>query len=202
MADELTPQERQRIAEGIRGKYVRVAVSPEGLFRYPTGRAGLAALHYDPQLIRALPGSVVDAYCGVGNPFTLGPVRAGDAILDIGCGAGVDTIIAARLTGPSGSATGLDMVPEMVARAQENARLAGASNVDFRSGSAEELPFPDNSFEVVISNGVFNLIVDKARALGEVYRVLKPGGRFLLADQILAGELPKETKARIENWAR
>jgi arsenite methyltransferase len=202
MAEALTPEERQRIAEGIRGKYVRVAVSPEGLFRYPTGRAGLEALHYDPRLTLALPDEVAAAYCGVGNPFALGPVQAGDAILDIGCGAGVDTIIAARLAGPTGSATGIDLVPEMLARARENARLAGAANVEFREGSAEALPFPGNSFEVVISNGVFNLVVNKAKALGEVYRVLKPGGRFMLADQILAGELPKETRARIENWAR
>jgi SAM-dependent methyltransferase len=202
MAKALTPEERQRIADGIRGKYARVAVSPEGLFRYPTGRAGLEALNYDPQLIRTLPEQVAAAYCGVGNPFALGPVREGDAILDIGCGAGVDTIIAARLAGPTGSAAGLDAVPEMLARAQENARIAGVANVEFREGSAEELPFPDNSFDVVISNGVFNLVVDKAKALAEVYRVLKPGGRFLLADQVLAGELPKETRARIENWAR
>jgi ubiquinone/menaquinone biosynthesis C-methylase UbiE len=90
----------------------------------------------------------------------------------------------------------------MLEKAKENARLAGVSNIEFREGSAEELPFPDNSFDVVISNGVFNLVVDKARALVEVYRVLKPGGRLLLADQVLAGELPKETRARIENWAR
>jgi ubiquinone/menaquinone biosynthesis C-methylase UbiE len=162
----------------------------------------LEALNYDPQLIRTLPEQVAAAYCGVGNPFALGPVRAGDAILDIGCGAGVDTIIAALLAGPTGSAAGLDLVPEMLEKAKANARLAGVANVEFREGSAEGVPFPDNAFDVVISNGVFNLVVDKARALGEVYRVLKPGGRFMLADQVLAGELPKETRARIENWAR
>ena len=202
MGHDLTPEDRQRIEEGIRGKYVKVAVSPEGQFRYPTGRAGLEALHYDPVLIQALPEPVTAAYCGVGNPFTLGPIHPGDAILDIGCGAGVDTIIAALMAGQSGSVTGLDLVPEMLARAQENARLAGALNAGFMEGSTEELPLPDNTFEVVISNGVFNLVVDKAKALGEVYRVLKPEGRFMLADQVLTGELPKETRARIENWAR
>jgi ubiquinone/menaquinone biosynthesis C-methylase UbiE len=90
----------------------------------------------------------------------------------------------------------------MLARASENALLAGVDNATFQESSAEQLPFPDNSFEVLISNGVFNLVVDKVKALGEVYRVLKPGGRFMLADQVLAGELPKETKARVENWAR
>jgi ubiquinone/menaquinone biosynthesis C-methylase UbiE len=132
----------------------------------------------------------------------LGPIHEGEAILDIGCGAGVDSIIAARLVGPSGSVTGIDLVPEMLARASENARLAGLDNVTFQESSAEQLPFPDNSFDMVISNGVFNLVVDKVKALSEVFRVLKPGGRFLLADQVLAGELPKETKTRMENWAR
>jgi len=145
---------------------------------------------------------VAASYCGVGNPFILGPIREGEAILDIGCGAGVDSIIAAGLVGPSGSVTGIDVVPEMLARASENARLAGLANVAFRESSAEQLPFPDNSFDLVISNGVFNLVVDKVQALGEVFRVLKPAGRFMLADQVLAGELPKETKTRVENWAR
>ena len=90
----------------------------------------------------------------------------------------------------------------MLERAKGNARMAGVENIAFLEASAEELSFPDNSFDVVISNGVFNLVVDKAKAVGEVYRVLKPGGRFMLADQILAGELPKDTKARIENWAK
>jgi len=202
MENELTAQDKQRIEESIRGKYLKVAASPEGLFRYPTGRAGLEALDYAMDMVRDLPEPVAAAYCGVGNPFTSGPIREDEAVLDIGCGAGVDAIIAAKLTGPSGTVTGIDLVPEMLARASENARLAGFDNVTFRESSAEQLPFPDNSFDVVISNGVFNLVVDKVKALGEVLRVLKPGGRFMLADQVLAGELPKETKARVENWAR
>jgi SAM-dependent methyltransferase len=200
--NELTCQDKQRIEESIRQKYLKAAVSPEGLFQYPTGRAGLQALDYAPDMVRDLPEAVAASYCGVGNPFILGPIREGEAILDIGCGAGVDSIIAAGLVGPSGSVTGIDVVPEMLARASENARLAGLANVAFRESSAEQLPFPDNSFDLVISNGVFNLVVDKVQALGEVFRVLKPAGRFMLADQVLAGELPKETKTRVENWAR
>jgi len=127
MTQDLTPQDKQRIKDGIRGKYVKVAVSPEGLFRYPTGRAGLEALHYDPQIIQTLPEPVADAYCGVGNPFTLGPIHPGDAILDIGCGAGVDALIAALMVGPSGSVTGIDLVPEMLERAKKNASLLVSS---------------------------------------------------------------------------
>jgi arsenite methyltransferase len=202
MEQELTALDKQRIEAGIRGKYLQVAVSPQGLFRYPTGRAGLAALGYDPVIVGALPDSVAETSCGVGNPFSLGPIREGEAVLDIGCGAGVDAIIAGKLTGASGAVTGIDLVPGMLARAKENTRLAGVDNITFQESSAEQLPFPGQSFEVVISNGVFNLVVDKAGALAEVYRVLKPGGRFWLADQVLASELPKETKPRVENWAR
>jgi arsenite methyltransferase len=203
MGNALTAQDKQRIEATIRGKYLKVAAGPEGLFRYPTGRPGLEALGYDLLVVRNLPEPVAASYCGVGNPFILGPMGEGAAVLDIGCGAGVDSIIAAELVGPSGSVTGIDLVPEMLAKARENARLAGVDDqVTFQESSAEQLPFPDNRFDVVISNGVFNLVVDKPKALGEVFRVLKPGGRFRLADQVLAGELPKETQARVENWAR
>ncbi len=202
MENELTPQDKQRIEESIRGKYLKVAASPEGLFRYPTGRAGLEALGYAPEMVHKLPEAVAACYCGVGNPFSLGPLREGEAVLDIGCGAGVDSIMAAQLVGAAGTVTGIDLVHEMLARARANARLAGIDNVTFLESSAEKLPFPDGSFDAVISNGVFNLVVDKVKALGEVFRVLKPGGRLLLADQVLTGELPKETKTRVENWAK
>jgi arsenite methyltransferase len=203
MENELTPQDKQRIEEAIRGKYIQVAVSPEGMFRYPTGRAGLEALHYPPEIIQSLPETVAASYCGVGNPFALGPLNQGEVVLDIGCGAGADSIIAAKMVGPEGKVTGVELVPEMLARARENAQIAGVENVTFMEASAEHLPFPDHSFDVVISNGVFNLVVDKIQALQEVYRILQPGGRFMLADQVLAaGEVPKETKARVENWAR
>ena len=202
MATELTDNEKQQIEASIRAKYGKVAVTPEGQFRYPTGRVGLETLGYDPEMIKGLPERVAEFYCGVGNPFSLGQIQAGEVVLDLGCGAGVDAIIAAKLTGPLGAVTGIDLVPEMLAQARENARLAGVENVTFQESSGELLPFPDNSFDVVISNGVFNLVVDKVKALGEVFRVLKPGGRFMLADQVLSGELPKETKARVEKWAR
>lgn len=202
MVTELTGQDKQQIEASIRAKYGKVAVTPGGQFRYPIGRAGLVALGYDPEIIKALPEPVAASYCGVGNPFILGPVREGEAILDLGCGAGVDAIIAAKLVGPSGAVTGIDLVPEMLAKAKENARLAEVDNIVFRESSAEQLPFPNNSFDVVISNGVFNLVVDKIKALGEVFRILKPGGRLMLADQVLSGELPKDTKTLVEKWAR
>ena len=202
MKNQLTSQDRKRIEEGIRGKYTKVSDSPEGLFQYPTGRAGLEALDYDSELIQALPDSAVASYCGVGNPFTLGVIRKGDAVLDIGCGAGIDTIVAAMMVGPAGTVAGIDMVPEMLARARENLRMTDLKNVIFEEAYGEKLPFADDGFDVVISNGVFNLIPDKAKALSEVVRVLKPGGRLMMVDQILVGELSSEIKARVANWAK
>lgn len=202
MKNQLTSQDRKRIEEGIRGKYTKVSDSPEGLFQYPTGRAGLEALNYDSELIQALPDSAVASYCGVGNPFTLGVIRKGEAVLDIGCGAGIDTIVAAMMVGPAGTVAGIDMVPEMLARARENLRMTDLKNVIFEEAYGEKLPFADGGFDVVISNGVFNLIPDKAKALSEVVRVLKPGGRLMMADQILVGELPSEIKARVASWAK
>ena len=200
MEIKLTIKDRKRIKESIHQKYAKVSDSPEGLFRYPTGRAGLEALNYDPEIIQALPEAAVASYCGVGNPFTLGPLHEGESVLDIGCGCGVDTLISAIMVGPKGKAVGIDLVPEMLVRARENLWKMSFNNVTFQETSSEDLPFPDESFDVVLSNGVFNLIPDKARALAEVFRVLKPRGRLMMADQILTGALPDDPKAKVDSW--
>ena len=199
---ELTFQDKKRIEESIRGKYAKVARSPEGLFKYPTGQAGLRDLNYDSKIIQTLPEAVAASYCGVGNPFLLGPIREAEAVLDIGCGAGVDTIVAAMMVGPRGTVTGIDLVPEMLAQARENVEMMGLQNVTLVETSAEKMPFSDGDFDVVISNGVFNLIPDKVSALAEAARVLKPNGRLMIADQVLVGQLPKDKKARIKSWFR
>jgi SAM-dependent methyltransferase len=199
---KLTTEDRNRIKASIRQKYAEVSVSPEGLFRYPTGRVGLEALGYASEIIRFLPEAAVSSYCGVGNPFILGQIKEGDEVLDIGCGGGVDTLAAAIIVGSTGNVVGIDMVSEMLARAKENLRETLFHNVTLLEASAEDLPFRRNSFHVVISNGVFNLIVDKARALAEVFRALKPNGRLMIADQILTGGLPDDTKSRVERWFR
>ena len=202
MEIKLTADDRRRIEESIHQKYAKVASNPEGHFRYPTGRAALEALAYDPETIQTLAENVVSSYCGVGNPFTLGSIHQGEVVLDIGCGTGVDTLIAATLVGDKGKVVGIDMYPEMLQRAEKNLRETRFNNITFHQASAEDLPFPDDSFDVVISNGVFNLIPDKFKALKEVFRVLRPKGRLMMADQVLSGELPEDSKARVESWFR
>ena len=151
-------------------------------------------------MLREIPDQVLASFCGVGNPFSLGPISPGERVLDIGCGAGVDTLIAARLVGPAGRVAGVDATPEMIARARANLALAGLNNVSFEVAAAEALPFPDREFDVVISNGVINLTIDKEQALREVHRVLKRGGRLMVADMVLVTELPGDQAGKVENW--
>jgi SAM-dependent methyltransferase len=200
MVIQVTQDDINKIEAGIRNKFIKVADSPEGLFKYPTGRSGIEAQKYDPELVGVLPEEVISSYCGVGNPFSLGPINKGDVILDIGCGTGVDTILAAMMAGPTGKAVGIDIVPEMLQRARSNVALTGLKNASFESTSGGILPFSDNEFDVVISNGVINLIPDKAALLKEVSRVLKPGGRLMLADQVAISSVQKDMKTRLANW--
>lgn len=155
-----------------------------GRFAYPTGVDGLRALDYPQSALAALPPEVLAWYCGVGNVFAPGAPAPGASVLDIGCGAGVDALLAAGFAGAAGRVAGVELSASMLLRAKENAFLAGARNVVFACGRADRLPFADASFDLVITNGVYNLVQDKARALAEAFRVLKPGGMLHVADQV------------------
>jgi SAM-dependent methyltransferase len=201
MESQITINDLKKIEAGIREKYNKVAQNPDGQFKYPTGKKGLEALNYENALIEQLPDAVAFSYCGVGNPFSLGKINPGERILDIGCGAGVDTILAAIKAGPQGSVVGVDIVPEMIARAESNLQMMELDNVNFQNVSGEDLSsFADDTFDVVISNGAINLIPDKETAMSEIIRVLRPTGRLMVADQIAAGRVQKDLKARLANW--
>lgn len=152
----------------------------------------VAEMHYEPAELAALPHESVQLALGVGHPVRHAELRAGETVLDLGCGAGIDTLLAARAVGTAGKAVGLDMTPEMVARATRNAAAAQLANVEVHAGLIESLPLPDSSVDVVISNGVLNLSTRKSRVLMEAWRVLRSGGRLSIADLVLAEALPEE----------
>jgi arsenite methyltransferase len=201
MSPEMTEPEILKVRQGIREKYDRVAAAGSGCcFQYPTGKDGMDLQGYPPEVIRDFPPEVLAAFCGVGNPFSLGPLAPGDAVLDIGCGAGVDSLVAARLVGAGGRVTGIDVTAAMIERSRASLSRLGLANLTFQVGEAEALPFPDHTFDAVISNGVFNLTLNKEKALHETHRVMKPGGRLMLADMVLVAALPPDQADRIENW--
>jgi arsenite methyltransferase len=201
MSPEMTEAEIRQIRTGIKEKYGRVAAEGAGCcFKYPTGREGMDRQGYPSEILRDLPEEILAAFCGVGNPFSLGVLYPGDAVLDIGCGAGVDSFVAARLVGEGGRVVGVDVTPAMLEQSRGHLARLGWPQVSFQEGEAEALPFPDADFDVVISNGVFNLTIDKARALSEAHRVLKPGGRLMLADMVLVAALPQDRQDQVANW--
>lgn len=202
MGFSFTSEEKEKIAMAVHRRYSQTAKNPAGHFKYPTGKAGLEGLKYDKDMLKRIPQEVQETFCGVGNPFNLGVIGNGQSVLDIGCGTGVDALIAGLMVGPGGSVFGIDMVPEMIEKAKENLALTGLKNVQFQLGTGEVLRFRDESFDAIISSGAFNLIPDKLTTLKESFRVLKPGGRFMIADQVLTTLPPNDIDAKIQSWAR
>jgi ubiquinone/menaquinone biosynthesis C-methylase UbiE len=158
-------------------------------------------LGHSDEVVDSLPDGTVDSFAGTGNPFSMGNLAPGETVLDIGCGAGFDTLIAANQVGPSGSVIAVDMTAAMLEKARRSAREAGVANIDFREGYAEALPAADASVNVVISNGVINLCPDKMAVMAEVHRVLKPGGRVQIADIVVHKAVPQDAKDDIDLWS-
>jgi len=148
-----------------------------------------------------MPEASIESLAGTGNPFSLGALQAGERVVDVGCGAGLDSLIAARMLGPSGQVIGVDMTPQMLEKARASAAQLGLTNVEFREGLAEELPVPDGWADVIISNGVLNLTPDKAVSLKQMARVLKPNGRLQIGDILVDKPVPAEARLDIDLWA-
>ena len=183
----------------IKKTYASVSEEPERDFIFPTGRAWAEDLDYPPELGQ-VPDSAVESFAGVANPFSLGRLEPGERVLDLGSGAGTDSLVAAQMVGADGLVRGIDMTPQMLARARAAATEMGASNVDFVEAEADTLPFEDGSFDVVISNGVIDLIPDKDAVFAEIHRVLAPGGRMQIADVTIQRPVSEEGRRDIDLW--
>jgi arsenite methyltransferase len=185
----------------VKRKYRGVSRTPEGQFPYPTGYDSLERLGYPREWISAVPKDVVERFVGVGNPFSVRPVRKGERVLDVGCGCGLDSFVSALQTGPEGLVYGIDLTPEMLEWAWKSKTKTAMDHLLFREASAEELPFEDASFDLVISNGVLNLVPNKDFAFREIARVLRPEGTFAAADLVVVESIPEETLASMDAWS-
>jgi len=188
------------LREEIRKTYTEVSTDTERDFIFPTGRTWAQELGYpEPELAR-VPDAILESFAGVANHWLLGDVQPGEAVLDLGCGAGTDLLIAAQKAGPAGRAIGIDMTPAMLERAAAGAREMGLANVELHESLIESLPLEDASADVVISNGVIDLVPDKEAVFAEIDRVLRPGGRLQLADVVIHTEVSEDARERIDLW--
>jgi SAM-dependent methyltransferase len=183
----------------IKKTYASVSDEPVRQFVFPTGRAWAEDLGYPPELAN-VPDAAVESFAGVANPWTMGRLSSSERVLDLGSGAGTDSLVAAQMVGEQGRVTGIDMTPEMLAKARSAAATMGVGNVEFVEGEAERLPFADASFDVVVSNGVIDLIPDKDAVFAELYRVLAPGGRIQIADVTIQNPVSEEGRRNIDLW--
>ncbi|HEX2046076.1 MAG TPA: methyltransferase domain-containing protein [Gaiellaceae bacterium] len=200
MALNVTGLDVETLKCEIKSTYARVSEEPEEDFIFPTGRAWAEDLGYPQELLGRVPDSAAESFAGVANPFALGPLAPGERVLDIGSGAGTDSLVAAQMVGADGRVVGVDMTPQMLAKARAAAAELGADNVEFVEGEVEALPFADASFDVAISNGVIDLVPDKDAVFAEVFRVLAPGGRIQIADVTIQQPVSEDGRRNIDLW--
>jgi arsenite methyltransferase len=188
------------LREEIRKTYTDVSTDADQDFIFPTGRAWAEELGYPQPELSRIPEATVESFAGVANHWLLGRIDPGSVVLDLGCGAGTDLLIAAQMTGPEGRVVGVDMTPSMLERAGTSAREMGLVNVELHESLIESLPIEDGSVDIVISNGVIDLVPDKGAVFDEIDRVLRPGGRLQLADVVIHTEVSEDARARIDLW--
>jgi arsenite methyltransferase len=189
------------IEMAVKNRFAALARCPAEEKRFPIGADSAKHLGYNADDIDALPLTATESFAGVGNPLSLGELKPGQIVLDIGCGAGLDSLLAARQVQPHGKVIGVDMVEEMLAKGGQSAKALGLDNLDFRLGRADALPVATESVDVIITNGVFNLCLDKPKVVTEMFRVLQPGGRLQMADILLEEHVTPEQLAGMGTWS-
>ena len=199
-ADDAALVDVDTLRDQVKAKYRHVAANPTATHHFHTGRPLAARLGYPQELVDQFPDVAVEAFAGVGNPFSLRELQPGERIVDVGSGAGFDSLIAAKTVGPTGQVVGVDMTTEMLEKARANAEAVGLDNVEFREGFAEALPVQDGWADVVISNGVINLCADKRAAFDEIHRVLRPSGVLQFADIANGEPVPEDALRDIDLW--
>jgi SAM-dependent methyltransferase len=190
----------ETLRKAIQDEYTEVAEHPDKGFHFHTGRRLTNLVGYRDEWFKGVSEVAIESFAGTGNPFAMGELAAGERVVDVGSGGGIDSLIAARMVGPTGAVIGIDMTPAMLAKARAAAAESGIDNVEFREAFMEALPVPDNWADAVISNGVLNLTPDKQKAVGEMFRVLRPGGRLQIGDILVNREVPEEAKKKIDLW--
>jgi arsenite methyltransferase len=190
----------EELRDQVREKYRAVALAPDATYHFHTGRQLAVRLGYDPTVVKELPDRAIESFAGVGNPFSLRPLRAGERVVDVGSGAGFDSFVAAHHVGDTGTVVGVDMTDEMLAKARLIAEQLRLTNVEFRRGFAEALPVEDGWADTVISNGVINLCADKRTVFDEIHRVLRPGGVLQFADIANGHPVPPEVLRDVDLW--
>jgi SAM-dependent methyltransferase len=200
MSAESVPLDVESLRRAIQLEYAEVAEQPELGFHFLVGRPLAALLGYDPAWLQGVPATTIESFAGTGNPFSLRLLDSDARVVDVGSGAGLDSLIAGQMVGASGHVIGVDMTPAMLAKARRSAAEADLENVEFREGTAEALPVADGWADVVISNGVLNLMPDKSVGLAEMARVLKPGGRLQIGDILVKHPVPESARQQIDLW--
>jgi SAM-dependent methyltransferase len=197
---EAIPVDPKALREQVRKKYREVALDPHGSFHFDTGRPLAGRLGYEDGAVDGLPERAVESFAGVGNPFSLRRLQAGERVVDVGSGAGFDSFVGGFQVGPGGKVLGIDMTPEMLEKARKTAEMLGLSHVEFREGLVESIPVGDAWADAVISNGVINLCADKKKVFEEIRRVLRPGGWLQFADIANGRPVPPAALRDIDLW--
>lgn len=197
----LTPSQAAQLREAVKEMYSAISHQAHGVFPYLVGQESLARLGYAPEWLAVVPSEILERFVGVGNPFSIRTPLKGESVLDVGCGCGLDTFVAAGFVGLEGYAVGLDLTPEMLEWPRKALANSDVKHINFVEASVEALPFDDSTFDLVISNGALNLVPDKETAFKEVARVLRPKGEFVAADLIVVETIPEPILACMDAWS-